>query len=78
MRPKQLRLIITFETTTQAMAAEAFCKSRNIPGRLIPLPREISAGCGLSWSAPAEAREQIENLFAACSVPHGRICRLLI
>ena len=23
--------------------------ARQVPGRLIPLPREISAGCGLAW-----------------------------
>ena len=25
-----------------------------IPGRLIPLPRELSAGCGLAWRMPPE------------------------
>ena len=35
MREKQLRLIVTFNTTTGAMAMEKACKSENIPGRLI-------------------------------------------
>ena len=29
-----------------------------IPGRLIPLPREISAGCGLAWRMRLEEWEQ--------------------
>ena len=40
MREKQLRLIVTFNTTTGAMAMEKACKSENIPGRLIPGSRQ--------------------------------------
>lgn len=54
MRKKELRLVITFHTTAEAMAAERFCKEQGIPGRLIPVPRQLSAGCGLAWSAPVE------------------------
>ena len=52
MRPKELRIVVTFETTTAAMAFESEAKKRQIGGRLIPVPREITAGCGLSFSAP--------------------------
>ena len=61
MREKQLRLIVTFNTTTGAMAMEKACKSENVPGRLIPVPRQISAGCGLSWLCNKEDREKIEE-----------------
>lgn len=30
-------------------------------GRLIPLPREISAGCGLAWRMLPEEFEQWQN-----------------
>lgn len=63
MREKQQRLIITFKTTTGAMAMEKACKSVNIAGRLIPVPRQISAGCGLSWLCNIEDQEKIENLL---------------
>jgi hypothetical protein len=49
MREKKLYKLITFHTTTEAMAMERFCTAHQIPGRLIPIPREISAGCGLSY-----------------------------
>ena len=52
MRARERRLIVAFYTTHDAMAFEDFCAARGVPGRLIPLPREISAGCGLAWSAP--------------------------
>lgn len=45
------QLVISFATTTAAMAAEALFKEEGLPGRIIPLPREVSAGCGLSWKA---------------------------
>ena len=49
MRQKELTQIITFKTTTAAMAMEDHCKERKLPGRIIPLPKEISAGCGLCY-----------------------------
>lgn len=49
MREKRKYTIITFHTTTEAMAMEKQCGCRGIPGRLIPVPREITAGCGLAW-----------------------------
>ena len=52
MRIREWRLIVAFYTTHDAMAFEDFCAAQGVPGRLIPLPREISAGCGLAWSAP--------------------------
>lgn len=52
MRAKERRLIVEFRTTHDAMAFEDFCDEKGVGGRLIPLPRQISAGCGLAWSAP--------------------------
>ena len=57
MLKKKPTLIITFATTTQAMAMEKFCAQQNLPGRLIPVPREITAGCGLSWKALPEDKD---------------------
>ncbi len=57
MLKKTTALVITFRETTQAMAAERFCQENKLPGRLIPVPREITAGCGLAWKAPPEHKE---------------------
>ena len=57
MRAKKPTLVITFATTTQAMAMESFCARQGLPGRLIPVPREITAGCGLSWKALPEEKD---------------------
>lgn len=44
---------MTFHTTQEAMAMESYCLEHAIKGRLIPVPREISAGCGISWRMEA-------------------------
>ena len=56
---KKKTWILTFESTTQAMAAEKYAMEQNLPGRLIPIPREITAGCGLSWKTAPEARDEV-------------------
>ena len=63
MREKKDTLVVTFHTTTQAMAAEKFCLANGLPGRIIPVPREITAGCGLSWKAAPEDREVLTRAF---------------
>lgn len=49
MRIKRNYIVLSFRTTLEAMEWEKQCHARQVPGRLIPLPREISAGCGLAW-----------------------------
>ena len=63
MRKKELKLVVTFHTTADAMAMEKACKEHNVPGRIIPVPRTISAGCGLAWCAELDEREQISDMM---------------
>lgn len=65
MRAKERRLVITFHTTAEAMAAERTCREQGIGGRLIPVPRQLSAGCGLAWSAPVEETERLKAKIKA-------------
>lgn len=68
MRKKQPALIVTFATTAAAMEAESFCLANQLPGRVIPVPREITAGCGLAWKAPPEAEAQIAGALKAAGL----------
>ena len=63
MRAKELKLVVTFHTTSEAMAVEKACKQYGAPGRLIPVPRMISAGCGLAWCAGLEDREVVKEVL---------------
>lgn len=62
MRQRAEKCVVTFSTTAGAMAMEAACKEAGLPGRLIPVPRSVTAGCGLCWAAPPESREALEAL----------------
>ena len=62
MREKTEKCVVTFRTTTGAMAMERLCREQGVPERLIPVPRSITAGCGMCWAAPREAREAVEDL----------------
>ena len=62
MRPKAEMCIVTFRTTTGAMTMERACKAASVPGRLIPVPRVITAGCGMCWAVPKDMRTAVEEL----------------
>ena len=62
-REKTEKVVFTFHTTTMAMRMEQCAKDAGSPGRLIPVPRQISAGCGMAWSAPAADRIRLETLI---------------
>ena len=73
MRKKELKLVITFHTTADAMAMEKECKKVGAQGRMIPVPRSISAGCGLSWCAPLECREELKNVMQGIGLEEEEI-----
>ncbi len=58
-RQKKPSLILSFSTTAAALQAEQHFTARGCPGRLIPLPAEIRAGCGLAWLAEPRDREAL-------------------
>lgn len=63
MLKKELRLVITFKNTVDAMRMEEKAKEAGISGRLIPVPPQISAGCGLAFMAHPEVGVELELLM---------------
>lgn len=78
MRKKELKLVVTFHTTADAMAMEKACKENNVPGRIIPVPRAISAGCGLSWCADLGDREQIASMMREVGIEEEEIHECMV
>ena len=78
MRKKVMKLVVTFHTTSDAMAMEKICKERSVPGRLIPVPRAISAGCGLSWCADLTDREQILDVMKDVGIEQEDVHECLV
>ena len=61
IREKKPCVVLTFSTTTAATSMEKKCGQNKIPGRLIPVPREITAGCGLAWKMSEEDYEKYKD-----------------
>ena len=68
MIEKKRWLLITFHTTSEAMAMEQRCQEAGLAGRLIPVPRTITADCGLAWRAELSLRLQLEALTQSMDV----------
>ncbi len=63
MRKKQKKVVFAFASTAIAMKMEKTMKEAGAPGRLIPVPKEITAGCGLSYIVEPEEKEQVEEIM---------------
>ena len=63
-RAKTMKVVFAFPTTTMAMKMEAAAKAKEAPGRRIPVPRQISAGCVMAWCAPVADIVSLEQLIA--------------
>ena len=51
------------------MGCESLCIERGLPGRTIPVPGEVAAGCGLAWKALPVDEELLRGELAAAGVP---------
>ena len=78
MREKRLYLIITFHTTSAAMAMEALCAEKGLPGRLIPVPREITAGCGMAFRAETEQEQSLLDAAKEWGIQVDGVYKLVI
>lgn len=73
MRVKKTYIVLSFRTTLEAMEWEKRCLAADVPGRLIPLPREISAGCGLAWRMLPEAFELWQHKLDAAGYDQAAV-----
>ncbi|MBP8639392.1 MAG: DUF3343 domain-containing protein [Oscillospiraceae bacterium] len=75
---RELKAVITFSSTTFALEAERLCKKELLPGRLIPVPAVISAGCGMAWCTSPENAENVKALLQRGNVPYEGVTELII
>lgn len=76
MRQKQPKYVVAFAQTADALQAEQLCHTAQLAGRLIPTPREISAGCGLSWCTQPELAEATQAFLQKNGVC-TQVCRIV-
>lgn len=56
-------LYISFYTTADAMAADELCAQSEIKGRLVPVPRSMSAGCGIAYRTEEEYEKKVLSIL---------------
>ena len=63
-RVKKMKVVFTFPSTVQALKMEQCCKLDGLDGRLIPVPKQISAGCGMAWAAVPDSKAALEIMIS--------------
>lgn len=56
-------LLLASDSTHFVMKLEKYLQNSEICCRIIPLPSEISAGCGLSVRVELEDQEKVDNVL---------------
>ena len=73
MLKKKLKLIVTFHTSSEAMATEKACKDAGIKGQLISAPRNLTSDCGISYAAEVGDKAKIEELLDSKKIEYERM-----
>ena len=73
---KESFLVISFYDTANALYAKRVCLNNNIQMRLIPTPRAISAGCGISIKTDVSNKELILDTFNRFNVDYEKMTEL--
>lgn len=68
--------IVLFDTTQAAIKAEKVLNRAEIKTKLIPVPRHISANCGISLRFDVTLMAKVEAELAAKGVPISAILPL--
>ena len=59
---KQEYLYVVVYSTSHALKIETLLKEKNIPNKLIPVPRHISSDCGVCVRVPVEVEETVKQV----------------
>lgn len=68
-----MEIIFTFSGANYAIWAEQALLGENIPVKVMPLPPEIGAGCGLCLRVAPEDAQKAIGVFAGKTIPAERI-----
>ncbi len=62
------RLIVTFSSTRDAIMAERTCLQNGLACQAIPLPREISAECGIALQINPLDKDAVASLLTRSKI----------
>ena len=66
-------LVVAFDSTASALAFASAAPGAQLEGRLIPVPRTLSAGCGMAWRELPANRAQVEALICAQDIDDAQL-----
>ncbi len=66
-------LVVAFGSTASALAFGSAAKTDGLPGRLFPIPRSLSAGCGIAWRGEPATRGAVESLIEVEGIDDAQI-----
>lgn len=69
-------VVVTFPTTADAMHMQSLAGKWPLQGRLAPIPRQLSAGCGFAWREPVKNRPLVEELLSHHALEHEALVEL--
>ena len=78
MRLKTCKTVVTFASTSDAMNMESLARDNAIPGRIIPVPSDISAGCGLAWCADEPDKDTLLTALETYAIPHEGAFQIML
>lgn len=54
-----MKCLATFYVTSMALMFEKLCRKEGMDVKIVPVPRKISASCGLACSYPCDKEETV-------------------
>jgi len=78
MRAKKMQLVITFPSTIMAMKMEKEMQEINAPGRIIPVPKAITASCGLAYITEPEQEHQMVEWMHERQIDYDKMTNLML
>lgn len=54
-----MRCLATFDVTSMALMFEKYCRAAGLQVRVVPVPRQISASCGLACCYPCDKLDEV-------------------
>lgn len=78
MHKQQKSILISFPSLFYAIKMEKICSDNKIKGKLIPIPREISAGCGISWVSEINLKNNLKQLIDTNNILIEKIYEIIL
>lgn len=71
-------LVVAFDSTASALAFDSAAKTAELEGRLCPVPRSLSAGCGLAWRCDPALQRHVQSLIDAEEIDDARLVIMVL